>query len=94
MPAKKVSKKEAVPAPVVPTKISAPLTAKKEPGTGFVLLFKTAVHTTYRNSFYRTKDQFEQYIKAQAQAHHPVMTDKKWFVIDLINGTITPETNG
>lgn len=90
-------KKVAVEAPIAeaPVAITAPVKAaptpkKKEPESTYILLFTLEGHTSYRMNPFKTKADLEVYMD-KVKPKHPPMHNKKWFVVDRINGTITPE---
>ncbi len=55
----------------------------------YVLMFTLAGHKTWRTSFYPTKKYHDIYLSKQI--NHPEILQKKWFIVDRINGTITEE---
>ncbi len=95
VPKKKVAESVgAAEVPVVeqaPVAVAAPVKKDKKapaPNT-YIVLFKVAGHDSYRMNPFRTKEDLDIYLKTQP--NHPVMTEKKWFIFDRINGTITLE---
>ncbi len=80
----KVSVVEKVPATVV-----SPKKPKENPLT-YLLLFKIEGHQSYRMQPYRTKEDLEVYL-SKSVPKFPPMLEKKWFILDRINGTITLE---
>lgn len=86
---KKVTRKS-VPVPLVSGLAIGETTGK--PIISYLLLFKVAGHSTWRASMYPDKGAHDKYMEVATK--HPEITDKKWFVIDRIAGTITEEKNG
>lgn len=70
--------------------VVAPVKSKKNPIT-YILLFKVEGHESYRMQPYQTKEDLAVYLK-KAVPPFPPMLEKKWFVFDRINGTITLES--
>ncbi len=54
-----------------------------------IVMFKIEGHETWRTNLFSKKEDFDIYLKKQLG--HPKVTERKWFVRDLINGTITEE---
>ncbi len=96
--AKKKVVKEAEPVAVTPAPVAveapkkpvvAPKKDKSNPLT-YLLLFKVEGHESYRMQPYRTKEDLDIYL-SKAVPKFPPMLEKKWFIFDRINGTITLE---
>lgn len=64
---------------------------KKISTTSLLLLFKVAGSNTWRKNFYPTKEALDVYLSLPGQAKHAVITEKKWFVIDQLKGSVTED---
>lgn len=62
--------------------------SKKENPACFLVLFKIEGHETYRTAIWKKPADFDAYLKQPGQVNHPVPTERKWFIIDKITGTI------
>lgn len=80
-----------VPTAMIVEKVKKSPSLKPERPTSMILLFKVEGHNTYRSCIYRKKEDFDTYIKLVNNGKHPNVTERKWYVIDKINGTITEE---
>lgn len=67
---------------------TAPIKEEKSYNT-CVLMFTIEGHKTWRLSTFQKKEHFNVYLSKQPK--HPKVTEKRWFVADRINGTITEE---
>lgn len=54
-----------------------------------LLLFKIEGHRTWRMNPVKNEEELTRYLSTQP--NHPKITDKKWFSIDRIEGTITEQ---
>ena len=64
---------------------------KVSPSTriSYIILYTLEGHKTWRVGIFPTKEIFDIYL--QVQEKHPKVTDRKWYVVDKINGTIIEE---
>ncbi len=67
-----------------------PLKAKLRPNL-YVVLFTIAEGEGYRCSTFSSKEQWKTYLAAPAQKNHPKPLTEKWFLIDMLNGTVTEQ---
>ncbi len=93
---KKVAEPVAVvveaPVAVVPAVEASPKTFKRKTRPNLhVVLFTIEGGEGYRCSTFSGREQFEKYLAAPGQKNHPKPLTQKWFLIDMTNGTITPE---
>ncbi len=89
---KKVQRKKIVETvePAAEVQVATPVSKRSEKNQNtYIILFKTDGDPNYKMNPFKTKEALDVYIKNQPG--HPVMIEKKWFVFDRINGTITPE---
>ena len=61
----------------------------REPLTKLIFMFKIEGHKTWRLNLWRDKAQLATYLEKNPK--HPKITENKWFVVNCIDGTITPE---
>ncbi len=80
-----------VPKIITPEKKGEKFVPKIKHTTSMGVLFKVEGHPNYRFSQFGKKEYFDTYLAHPAQNKHPKVIEKKWFVIDFINGTITEE---
>lgn len=72
-----------------------PVINKKEEKRDFLnsylLFFKLEGRNGWRKTFYPTKDALVVYLAGPGQKDHAKIVEKKWFLIDNINATVTEE---
>ncbi len=56
-----------------------------------IIMFKIEGHETWRVSLYKNKQDLERYLQNPLNSNHPKITERKWFIVDKINGTIIEE---
>lgn len=61
---------------------------KEEVFSTYAVMFKIEGHDSWRIGLYPTKEAFDIYLSHPGQKNHPKVTEKRWYVIDRINGII------
>ncbi len=84
--------------PVAPKKVPSPEFQKstgQTPSkadsvrTSTLILFRVEGHTTWRTTIFREEKQFDAYLSHPGQKNHPKVTERRIFILDTINGTVT-----
>lgn len=62
-----------------------------KPFKTYLVMFTIEKHDSWRIGAYPTKEAFDTYLNHPGQSKHPKVTERRWYIVDRINGTITEE---